>query len=913
MIQPGQQLLHYRLIDKIGEGGMGVVWSATDTSLDREVAIKVLPQEFSADAERLARFEREAKLLASLNHPHIASVYGLHNASTPSGDVRFIAMEMIGGEDLSDRLTRGPMTPARALAVASQIAEGLSAAHEAGVIHRDLKPANIKLTSDGKVKVLDFGLAKAFSQGAASGDGSLSNSPTMTVAGTMAGAILGTASYMSPEQARGKPTDRRTDMWAFGALLFEMLTGRKPFPGEVISEIIAKIIERDPDWNALPTPLHPGLRRLLERCLTKDPARRLRDAADARLEIEELLTDPTGERLATVAGTQPAAGAASATKQPAWLRALPWAIAAAVSIWAIAATVTGPASAPAGIVHFEINPPTGYQFSEFATAPDGSAVAFVGSSREAARSLWVRRLDSPESIQLDGTEGAWFPFWSPDSRSLGFFSSGKLRTIDLASETIRTIADAPNGRGGAWSHDGTILFTPEGFDVLHAVPASGGASQPVTTFRDDEATHRFPHFVEGSRRFVYSAHGTASSRILRRYLGSLDSDEVTRLEDGLSEIYVPPDHALYVRETTLLVQPFHLKTGSLTGTPFPLARNIEDTFPRTARSAFSVSDNGVLMYLERQQVDSRLDAYDRRGQRIETIVSGGDYGNMTLSGDRRQILFTRYSAQDSSIWRMDLSRKSETRLLLLPQVDLNLAWSADGRRAVYSSDAGIQQVPVDGGTSEWLVEALGDKNEEQLDSISDLAVSPDGRFVAFSSWDPVTDFNLWMLPLTGEGKPILLSDAGRLQSAPSVSPDSRWIAYHSNESGSYEVYVRAVPGSGSSSPSSSSEQRMISAGGGSTPVWSEDGRELYYVSPDYGIMAVTVDRTDDGRTLEAGIPVRLFDGPLSVEDGAHIFFRQPRLIAVADGRFLFQVPDEEVRDSTIEVVLNWEQRLPDGD
>jgi len=906
-IEAGQQLLHYRLTEQIGQGGMGVVWKATDTTLDREVAIKLLPQAFAADAERLARFQREARLLASLNHPNIAAVYGLHEADTAEGRVRFIAMELVAGEDLAERIQRGPLPVAEALELASRIAEGLSAAHEAGVIHRDLKPANVKQTPDGKIKVLDFGLAKAFEPVATSG-GSADpmNSPTMTSAGTLAGVILGTAAYMSPEQARGRPIDRRTDIWSFGALLYEMLTGRTPFPGEVVSDIIAKIIEREPDWDRLPEPLHPGVRRLLERCLAKDADRRLRDAGDVRLELDDLKEDPRGElRARSIAGAAPPP-AADPTRP--WLSALPWALVVALLGWALAVTLLQPGAEPDRRVQFEINPPKGYQFVEFATAPDGSAVAFIASSRDARRSLWVRRLDSTEQQQMPDTEGAWFPFWSPDARSIAFFSRGKLRAIDVASGTLQTIADAPNGRGGTWGYDGTILFTPEGADVLYAVPSSGGTPEPVTTFGEGENSHRFPHFVGDTRRFTYSAHDNQASMagVLRRYLASLDSDEVHRLDDGMSETYAPPGYALFVREETLFAQPLDAEEGRLTGSPYPLARGIDDTFPRTGRASFSVSNNGVLMTLARRRLTSRIDAFGRDGQRLGTVAPGGDYEQMRLSHDRRLLLFNRTSATESSVWRMDLERGSTSRLHVVQGPELNITWSGDDRSVVYGAENFIERLAVGGGDPERLLDGDAQAQSASLNAFASPEASPDGRFVAFSSWDPVSDFDLWLLPLDGDRTPVRLSDATGSQAGPAISPDSRYIAYESSESGRYEVFLRSAvevaPGQ------YSNETWLVSNAGGSGPVWSRDGRELYYVAADYGIMAVSTKRNAKGE-LELGRPVRLFDGPLSIEDDAEIFFRQPTLIAVDGERFLFQVPDEEVRDRTIEVVLGWEGLL----
>jgi Tol biopolymer transport system component len=877
----GQQLLHYRLVEQIGEGGMGVVWRATDTTLDRDAAIKVLPAEFAADAGRLARFEREARLLATLNHPNVAAIYGLHEAN----GVRFIAMELVGGEDLSQRIARGPLPVAEALGIASQIAEGLSAAHEAGVIHRDLKPANVKLTEEGKVKVLDFGLAKSHERASASGPETLEHSPTVTTAGTMAGMILGTAAYMSPEQARGKPLDRRTDIWSFGALLFEMLTGRQPFPGEAVSDVLAKILEREPAWDELPDRMHPGVRRLLERCLTKHPENRLRDAADVRIEIEHLLSDPRGEQRGASIDD-----AARAAPTPAWQRLLPWALLALMLAWVVAKPLMRPAAEAERLLHFELQPPAGHTFLELEVAPDGSAVAFVAADADGDLSLWVRRLDEPEARQLPGTEDAThiFPFWSPDTRSIAFFSGGKLRRVTLAGGSVQTIADAPNGRGGAWHPDGTILFTPDGADGLYTVPASGGEPVAVTTLQEEEFSHRFPHFVGDSRKFVFHAHSPDTAKIRRRYFGSLDSQELIPLPDGFSELYAPPGRALYIRERTLLVQDFDPATGELSGDPFPLANDVLDSEPVVGRSQFSVSNNGVLAYLRTPVVETRIDALPRGGGPAQTIVQSGDFTDPILSHDGKKILYTKHADQGKTLWLLDLERASTRRLLETETESLSATWSSDDRSVYYCMRDKLYRLPVAGGESQLVFDAAADAQATSLVTMWQVDASPDGSVLAFTGWDPVSDLDLWILPLDGEsGVQSLARAAGQQQNA-AISPNARWIAYDSEESGRTEVYVR-------SAEAGADEQWLVSANGGNEPVWSADGTRLYYYgAEEKAMMVVAVD--PGASRFTPGLPAVAMAEPR----GAVSF------VGMDGERFLVQVAEGEVGEKKIEVVVNWE-------
>jgi serine/threonine protein kinase len=879
----GKTLAHYEITALLGAGGMGQVYAARDTKLARDVALKLLPPELSGNDERRARFEREARTLAQLQHPHIASIYGFEEV----GEHRFLVMELAEGQDLSVRLAAGPLPLGDALEIARQIALGLEAAHEKGIIHRDLKPANVMIGSDGQVKILDFGLARAYEENPQAQP--LAHSPTITAAMTQAGVILGTAAYMSPEQARGRAVDQRTDVWAFGAVLFEMITGRQVFSGEVVSDILARILERDPAWEELPQRIHPSVTRLLERCLTKDPKERLHSAADARIEIQDALADPSGQDVAQHA--EPRAEQAIHPLR----RALPWVLCAVLATWVVFSLLPSPAP-DNPMVQFNIAAPADHRISEFSMAPDGSAVVFATHSRAGARSLWLREIDSTELRQLPGTEAAMFPFWSPGSDAIAFFADGKLRRLDLASGTLQTVADAPNGRGGDWHEDGTILFTPEGEDVLYTVAASGGTPSVVTQLSNGEVSHRFPHFLPSGRRFVFSAHGQDSVE-KRRYLASFASDERQRLPDGMSEAYAPPGYLLFIRELTLMAQSFDESTGQLVGEPTPLASGISDVFPRTARSAYSVSDNGVLAYLETKPIESHFRMVDRAGRTLETLAPAGQYSWPAASRDGKSIAFSRLG----SVWLLNLERGASTRLLEAPGgVSLAPGWSRDETGILACSVNTIIRQSLAGGPLETIFVPADEEEAATLSAFKGVEESTDGSFLLFSAWDPVTDYDLWTLQLEGDSRPQRLSITPRVQDQARISPNMRWIAYASDESGRVEIYLR---------PTEPGEVKwLVSTAGGSTPMWHENGTELFYISATGELMAVSVAEGSSGP--RAGLPVALFNAPTGVpqEDGTDSF-PQPRLAGIVDGNFLFHVPAEELPPHVITVVLNWERML----
>ncbi len=871
---PGQMMKHYRLIECIGAGGMGVVWKALDTTLEREVAIKVLPEIFAEETERLARFEREAKLLASLNHPNIAAIYGLHQAEGQ----RFIAMELITGEDLSERLSRGPMPLDEALEVAVKIAAAFEAAHDCGVIHRDLKPANIRLGADGVVKVLDFGLAKAFEPDAGSGFASASLSPTVTTGGTAAGMILGTAAYMSPEQARGKVVDRRSDVWALGCVLYELLTGQPVFRGETVTDILAGVVKGEPDWEALPEETPRSIQVLIRKCLRKDTARRLRDAGDVRLEIEDAISGTSEEDAPQV---DPAMA-----PRASWVVALPWIFVGLLGFLFAALWFGREAPAPEPTVRFSVSLPGGLLTQEISVSPDGKNLALVALTKDGSTELWLRALEDLEGRALPGTEGALFPFWSHDGRAIGFFVPGKLKRIDIASGTTQTIADAPNGRGGDWNAEGKILFAPEGRAGLSLVSASGGIATPVTQVESQsETSHRFPHFLENGVQFTYFVvdGDTPEGRV---YVGSLDSSDRTLLMEGLSEAYAALGQIFHVREGTLVAQSFDERSLTLGEDSTPLAQKIGTSVPSWARAAFSVSRGGVLAYRQAWVPDENLVWFDREGKRLETLGPPGQYELASLSPDGKQVAFNRSTlAQTSSseLWLLDSRRGTLSQLS--ERTAFNVAWSAGGDSLFLTVDRSIVRKRLGSADPAEVVLPAAPTDAQNVPTVPGrLHASPTGEFLVFDSWSSTTDWDLWVLPLDGEQEPVRFVHALGSQTLPRVSPDGRWIAYDSNESGRREIYVQGYPDGG---------KWIVSSGGGQTPIWSGNGRELFYRTGDGKLNSVSID---DAESFQAGAPEVLFDLPV------------PGLLhfqVSADGqRFLLEIPVDGGEVPAVTVVLN---------
>ncbi len=813
---------------------MGQVWRATDTTLGRQVAIKILPDAFAADPERLARFEREARTLALLNHPHIAAIYAVEK----SGGTLALVMELVEGDDLSQRIARlrAPGASARqagipldeALPIAKQIAEALEAAHEQGIIHRDLKPANIKVRADGTVKVLDFGLAKAMAPAAASSPEAM-NSPTITSpAMTQAGMILGTAAYMAPEQARGKVVDKRADIWAFGAVLYEMLTGARAFGGEDIADTLGNVMKVEPNWQRLPASMPPRVGQVMRACLQKNPKQRMGDVQSVRLALE-------GAFEAAAAETTAVAPSSSG-------RRLAWVV-AAIAVMGMAALAlpavrhlleTSPPE-----TRTEIVTPATDQPASFALAPDGRQIVFVASGDGASR-LWVRSLATAAVQPLAGTEGATWPFWSPDGRSLGFFSGGALKRLDLGGGAPQTLAPVPVGSGGTWSADGVIVFAPSLTTALRRVSATGGAVTDVTTLGPQQAGHGTPFFLPDGRRFLFAAVGGPD--VTGIYLGSLDGSPAIRLAPDAS----PPQYLtaatgepasdngwlLRAQGKALVAQRLDLDRSALVGDPVMLADLVQDSGP-SSTAGWSVAAPGLLAYRPGTLRQRQLTWVDRSGTVQGTVGEPDDsLIQPRVSPDGRRVAVSRTVGGNADLWLLDGARMS--RLTFDPSLEVSPVWSPDGTRIVFGSAR-------TGALDLYQTRTNGSGGEERIVA-SDLAMapsswSPDGRFLLYTHIDPQSYTDLWVVPMAGDHTPSVFLQTPFREANCAFSPDGRWVAYQSNESGRMEIYVRPFvppsppasadkPGATVTPAPSAAGQWQVSTAGGIIPAWRPDGKEL---------------------------------------------------------------------------------------
>ncbi len=892
-LTPGTRLGVFEVTALLGEGGMGQVYRATDTTLGRQVAIKVLPESFASDPQRVARLEREAKTLASLNHPHIAAIYGFEKST----GLHALVMELVEGEDLSRRIARGAIPLDEALPIARQIAEALEAAHEQGIVHRDLKPANIKVRADGMVKVLDFGLAKAMDPVAASSAAAM-DTPTITSpAMTMRGMILGTAAYMSPEQAKGKPVDRRTDVWAFGAVLYETLTGHRAFKGEDTTDTIAAVVSKEPDWTALPANTPAVIRKLLRRCLEKDRKRRLDSAADARLEIEDALTSPSAE--STLAPLAPPVRAR-----------LPWAV-AGISVTALTAMVLAwspwrPLSVPPE-TRTEVNALATSDPTHFALSPDGRQIVFAVPT-EGGSQLWVRSLASTTAQPVVGTEGVTgVPFWSPDSRSVGFFAANALKRLDLGGGAPQTLAQvAGGGRGGTWSPDGVIVFSQGPGTSLTRVSAVGGAAIEVTALGPHDTSHRWPHFLPDGRRFLFYAQGSTDTSGI--FLGTLDGGAPTRLTTATTAgVYLAEGAGtvgarreggwlLWVRAGTLLAQRLDLAEAALTGEPVILADGVAAN--DNNRSAVSVAATGLVAYRMVPVNRRQLTWFDRSGSARGTI-GGPDTADLRtprVSPDGRRVVVSRRVQGNTDLWLLDGSRAS--RFTFDAATDQVPAWSPDGTRIVFrSSRTGLGDL--------YLKLTSGASAEERLVASSQpmepTGWSRDGRLLLYLYFDKETTADLWVAAMLDEGKPAAFLKTPFIERGGVFSPDGRWVAYQSNESGRQEVYVRPFvpPGTGAT-PGTAVGQWQVSTSGGIAPMWRPDGKGLYYLNPAGAMMAAPIKVTRN--TPELGAPVVLF--PTRIVGGGTEAGHTRQYDVAPDGRFLINTVLDEA-SAPITLLMNW--------
>ena len=845
-MSPRQSIAHYKILTKLGEGGMGAVYRATDTKLNRDVAVKILPDQFAASADRMARFTREAQVLAALDHPGIAVIYGVEE--------RALVMELVEGPTLADRLAKGKLSIEESLAVVRQIAEALEHAHAKGVIHRDLKPANIKFTKSGRAKLLDFGLAKALDP-LPSSDGS-----TVTMDSTIAGFVMGTPGYMSPEQAAGKPVDKRTDTWAFGVVLYEILSGRRP--------------DSPPDWTALPAATPPNVRRLLRHGLQADPANRLRDIGDARI----LLDEP------------PEASAARASNLELWAhRAL-----SAVLLAILAATAFRTLPSPTG------SDPTAARFTFSVTAgaiptsapeavpsPDGGTIVTVTFNRKSGKQLLgLRNLRSLAIRELEQTEGARWPFWSPDGTSIGFFADGKLKAVSLATGVARTLCNVSViGEGAAWGREGAIVFAGDGGPLMK-VPAAGGEAKPVTSIdsASKETGHTWPVLLPDGRILFLAIHEDRTKDAVYAQEPGEGRPRTLVMKSSRRAVFAPPNYLLYTGEGILYAQRLDIKTLQLQSEPVRVAENVGEADRKGGASSFAVSDNGVLVYRERlAPITRQLAWYDRRGNRLKLVGPPGGFTYMNLSPDEQYVAATGVSEgrKTSCLWLLSL--KSDGIQCITPEAKGLVAipaWSADSKMIAVALDGVLHSVNIATGTSQVL--------SKDVNVTYPYDWSPDGKYIIGS---PGGGARPSLLSLEGERKVTSLLASPVAVRGFRISPDGKWVAYFMNDSGQDQVYVSAFP--------SMDGKRQISTSGGRYPVWRRDGRELFFVAYDSTLMTADI-RTDRG--FEVSFPKPLFR--LNMETS------MDQYAANADAsQFLVSdlLTDDPHREIT--VVLNWPSEI----
>jgi len=871
-LEPGKNLGAYEVLSKLGEGGMGQVWRARDTQLNRDVALKVLPEAFAADGDRLSRFTREAQTLAALNHPNIAAIYGLEKA----GDCTALVMELVEGEDLSAHIARGPIPAAEAVLLAKQIAEALEAAHEQGIIHRDLKPANIKVRSDGTVKVLDFGLAKSLGPtGAAEATPySAANSPTLTARATQLGMILGTAAYMAPEQARGKAVDKRADIWAFGVVLYEMVTGQRAFKGDDITETLASVMKDTPDLSAVPASAPARLRTLIGRCLERDVRQRLRDIGEARVVLDRILTGVEGDAVAPSAATHAIV--------PAWRR-VGGLMAGALAVAAVTGTAVwltiGSTVPDAPELRLEIAEPSVAAVT-IAISPDGRRVVFTSTT---TRRLVVRSLADTTLQPLPGTDGATFPFWSPDSQSLGFFADGKLKRIDIAAGTVQTVTNASgSARGGTWNRDDVMLFAPSAASAIFRVSAAGGEPAKLTTLQTPaQADHRAPQFLPDGQHFLFYARGTADGRGV--YVGGLDGSQSPRLIDAdAGAVYTASGHLLFVRAGTLFGVRFDLDRLALAGDPFPVAEQVIVN-PGISMAALSASAAGPIIYVAGVTGSEQLAWLDRSGKIAAAVGDpGAGFLSPALSPDGQQLVGGRNTGSTWDLYVRDLTRGVERRLTSDSTLETYPVWSPDGSRIVFFSAAkGLVMTPVAGAEQETVL---------QTTPVGPLDWSNDGRFLLYGAESPTTGQDLWARPMAGDATPVPVASSRFNERGGQFSPDGRWVAYTSDESGRSEIFVQPFPGPGT--------KTQVSTAGGAQVRWRRDGKELFYVALDAQLMAVPMQLPSSGANLTVGRPVPLFAARIGA----------PLHAVSLDGQQFLMMTGPEVEVPPISIILNWKPK-----
>jgi serine/threonine protein kinase/Tol biopolymer transport system component len=877
----GTRIGSYEIRSLLGAGGMGEVYRSRDSKLGREVALKVLPSTVAGDSDRLGRFSREAKVLAALNHPNIAAIYGLED----SGTTHALVMELVEGPTLAERIKAGPIASEEALPIAKQICEALEYAHERGIVHRDLKPSNIKVTPEVTVKVLDFGLAKALENDGSAAD--VSSSPTMSRMATQAGIILGTAAYMSPEQARGKAADRRADIWAFGCVLYEMLTGEMAFSGETVSDVLAAVIKEHPNWAPLPATTSTRIRVLVQRCLQKDPRQRLQAIGDARIVIDEVLSgapDPTLPALQNVAEV-PASG---------WRLFAPWGVGGLILGALVAGVIfmaVRPQVAPRLVRRLTIGMPPSTSpspfFPDLVLSPDGTEVVY-SLLQNGKTQLYLRPLDQFEAKAIAGTEGAYSPFFSPDGRSLAFFAGTSLKKVDVAGGPVQTLCSS-SGAGANWAADGTIFFQGKNLG-LSRVASAGGNCEEITKpdASKGEVSHDLPELLPGGEAVLFNiGQGFSSGQVSIAVLSLKTRKWQNLVQGGIYPHYIPGGYLVYTQGGALLAVPFDLAQLKVTGSPVPIVDGVM-TNPDTGEARFTLSRDGTLAYIPGSGAEAgrKLVLVNQSGTSQVLTQSEGAYEDLSLSPDGRRVALT-VEGPTWNIWIYEIPRGTLTRFTF-ENDNRDPFWTPDGKRVVYTSFR-------NGKYGLYWKAADGSGGEEQL--ISDInwlcasSFSSDGKELAYIEQSPDTGIDIWILSLDGERKPRPFLRTRFKEWFPEFSPDGHWLAYESDESGRFEIYVQQYPGPG--------RKVQISNEGGARPVWSHDGRTLFYAKGDK-LMRVPIE-TKTG--FAAGTAQQVFQG--NYYASGHYFDVMP------DGKqFVFIKEMEQARAATqINLVLNWFDEL----
>jgi serine/threonine protein kinase/Tol biopolymer transport system component len=891
-LSPGTRLGPYEIVGALGAGGMGEVYRARDTRLDRSVALKVLAPEIAGDPAARSRFEREARAVAALDHPHICGIYDVGEAD----GTHFLVMPLLDGQTLASRLEKGPLSLDQALTVATQVADALDKAHREGIVHRDLKPANVMLTKAG-AKLLDFGLAKLHTHRGPISMSTMGAGAT-TSPGTTQGTILGTLHYMAPEQVEGKEADARSDIWALGAVLYEMVTGTRPFPGDTPASVIGAILKDTPASMSMRQPLATSaLDHVVARCLEKDSDARWQHAGDVQRELQWVQ--------ASGAHASPSNDAGSRRRNYVALAA------AAVALLVAAAIAPGWFShrreAAPDVLQLSILPPRGTEFygppasvvaPQIAISPDGRELAFVAQPARGRPSLWLRSLRESEARMLPGTEGATYPFWSPDSRSLGFFAQGKLWIVEAAGGPPRALTEAAlDARGGAWGADGTIVFSRLEREPLYRISSTGGTPAPATELDGsrEETSHRFPAFLPDGRHFIYLARNSNQDRwgISIAALGTLAGRPlVERTSWGAR--YAPPGHILFLRNGTLMAQPFDLDTLSMNGEPVEVARGVGST--TTGYPAISASPSGVVIHATPIGAPGQLRWFDRTGRIVNDVGTASEIIDFELSPDERTLAFTRVddpNLASADVWLLDLERQVPTRVTTDPQNDAAPLWSSDGDRIFFrSSRRGRAEI--------YTKRAVGTEPERPIldasSSMSPTHSSADGKWLVYSAAKDTHGFSLWAWPVDGSAEPSQVVRTELNATHGRLSPDSKWLAYASDESSEWQVYVQSFP------PRADDKRQQVSSDGGSEPRWRRDGKELFYLSPDDKIMSVPVT-TEGG--FKPGTARELFDVVVPMFGNVY----RTNYTVSADGqRFLVNTRVEST-PPPISVIVNWPSLL----